>query len=275
MGMYDGLKEAFDQVRAEETLKERTRAFLWQKTRGYTRSAPPSGRRWIPAAACLMLLTVMLWGGTWLYFTPTMEISVDINPSIELGVNRFDRVISVDGYNEDGQALAQLLDVKYQGFEDAIDRILENETVSTLLSGDGLLSITVVGEDDAQAARVLTRIESCTAGWENVCCYAAHAEDVETAHALGLSCGKYRMYQELQALDPDIRVDEVRGMTMRELQTLIDSLAAGEAPAQQTRPAFQGDTAAQAAGNGGSGHHGEGGSGRGQEDCGTGRHGWD
>ena len=57
-----------------------------------------------------MLLTVTLWGGTWLYFTPTMEISVDINPSIELGVNRFDRVISVDGYNEDGQALAQLLD---------------------------------------------------------------------------------------------------------------------------------------------------------------------
>ena len=85
MGMYDGLKEAFDQVRAEEALNERTTAFLWQKTRGYTRSAPPPGRRWIPAAACLMLLTVMLWGGTWLYFTPTMEISVDINPSIELG----------------------------------------------------------------------------------------------------------------------------------------------------------------------------------------------
>ena len=275
MGMHDALKEAFDQVRAEETLKERTRAFLWQKTRGYTRRAPPPGRRWIPAAACLVLLTVMLWGGTWLYFTPTMEISVDINPSIELGVNRFDRVISVDGYNEDGQALAQLLDVKYQDFEDAIDRILENETVSTLLSGDGLLSITVVGEDDAQAARVLTRIESCTAGRENVCCYAAHAEDMETAHALGLSCGKYRMYQELLALDPDIRVDEVRGMTMRELQTLIDSLAAEEVPAQQTRPAFQGDTAAQAAGNGGSGHHGEGGSGHGQEDCGTGRHGWE
>ena len=273
--MHDALKEAFDQVRAEEALKERTRAFLWQKTRGYTRSAPPPGRRWIPAAACLVLLTVMLWGGTWLYFTPTMEISVDINPSIELGVNRFDRVISVDGYNEDGQALAQLLDVKYQDFEDAIDRILENETVSTLLSGDGLLSITVVGEDDAQAARVLTRIESCTAGRENVCCYAAHAEDMETAHALGLSCGKYRMYQELLALDPDIRVDEVRGMTMRELQTLIDSLAAEEVPAQQTRPAFQGDTAAQAAGNGGSGHHGEGGSGHGQEDCGTGRHGWE
>lgn len=273
--MHDALKEAFDQVRAEEALKERTRAFLWQKTRGYTRSAPPPGRRWIPAAVCLVLLTVTLWGGTWLYFTPTMEISVDINPSIELGVNRFDRVISVDGYNEDGQALAQLLDVKYQDFEDAIDRILENETVSTLLSGDGLLSITVVGEDDAQAARVLTRIESCTAGRENICCYAAHAEDVETAHALGLSCGKYRMYQELQALDPDIRVDEVRGMTMRELQTLIDSLAAEEAPAQQARPAFQGDTAAQAAGNGGSGHHGEGGSGRGQEDCGTGRHGWE
>ena len=285
--MYDGLKEALDQVRAEEALKERTRAFLWQKTRGYTRSVPPPGRRWIPAAACLLLLTVALWGGTWLYFTPTMEISVDINPSVELGVNRFDRVISVDGYNEDGQALARLLNVKYRDCEDAIQQILETDTVSTLLANDELLSIAVVGENDTQTARVLSQIEGCTAGVENVSCYAAHAEDVETAHALGLSCGKYRMYQELQALDPGITVEEVREMTMRELQTLKDRLEAGEDPAgqtgpgtqsgsaAQTGPAVQGGQAAQAAGNGSSWHHGEGSSGHEQEDCGTGRHGWD
>ena len=45
-------------------------------------------------------------GKRWLYFTPIAEISIDINPSIELRVNRFDQVISVDGLNGDGQALA-------------------------------------------------------------------------------------------------------------------------------------------------------------------------
>ena len=73
-------------------------------------------------------------------------------------------------------------------------------------------------------------------------------------------------------------------MSMRELQTLIDSLEAGEDPAVgQTGAGTQSGSAAQqgpavpggqAAGNG-SGHHGESGSGRGQEDCGTGQHGWE
>ena len=30
--------------------------------------------------------------------TPTAYISIDINPSLELGINRFDRIVSVEGY---------------------------------------------------------------------------------------------------------------------------------------------------------------------------------
>lgn len=260
-GMHDALKEAFDQVRAEEALKARTRAYLWQKTQGYTRGVPASRRRWIPAAACL-LLVALLWGGRWLYFTPTVEISMDINPSIELGVNRFDRVISVSGYNADGQALVQSLDVKYQDCADAIGQILENETISALLDDDGLLSIAVVGADDAQTSRVLSRIETCTAGEENVCCYSAHAGEVEEAHDMGLSYGKYRMFREIQALDPEITAEEVQGMTMRELQDLWDRLAAGEEPAAQT-------------GTGAAGHHGADSGGHHQENEQKGWHGGD
>ena len=41
----------------------------------------------------------------------------------------------------------------------------------------------------------------------------------------GLSCGKYRAFLELQRLDPDATVEEVRGMTMGELLRRIESLS--------------------------------------------------
>mgnify|MGYP006964182038 CR=1 FL=1 len=57
-------------------------------------------KRVLSVAACLLLLFL---GGRQFYFIPTVKISIDINPSMELGVNRFDRIVSVEGYNDDGK----------------------------------------------------------------------------------------------------------------------------------------------------------------------------
>lgn len=61
--------------------------------------------------------------GSWLYFTPTAAISIDINPSIELEVNRFGRVLSVTGYNDDGRVLADSLPIKHLGYADAAEQV--------------------------------------------------------------------------------------------------------------------------------------------------------
>ena len=79
---------------------------------------------------------------------------------------------------------------------------------------------------------------------------------------MGLSYGKYRMFQEIQALDPEITAEEVQGMTMRELQDLWDRLTAGEEPAAQT-------------GSGAASHHGAGSGGHHQENQQKGWHGGD
>ena len=84
--MNERLKEAFGAVHAEESLKRGTLDAIRRKTRGYRRCALP--RRLVPALACLM---VALGGLGGLYFTPTSVISIDVNPSLELSVNRFDR----------------------------------------------------------------------------------------------------------------------------------------------------------------------------------------
>lgn len=224
--MNDRIKEAFNQIQADEALKDRTREFLAQKTAGYampaaTRRRPPRILSACAACACLLL---MLLGGRWLYFTPTSVISIDINPSLELNVNRFDRIISVTAFNADGRELADSLDLKYRKYEDAVEYLLENRDIAGLLSGNEVLVITVTGTNEVQSAKIFSDLETCTSGHDNVHCYTSSHEDSAAAHASGLSCGKYRAFLQLQALDPDITPEEVQNMTMREIQDLIQRL---------------------------------------------------
>ena len=224
--MNDRLKGAFDQIQADEALKCRTKAFLVKKTGGYAHGRRFSGLRLIPALACCLLVIL---GGSWLWFTPTIAISIDINPSLELGVNRFDRVVSTRGYNEDGQELAESLDLHYLNYIEAVSRILASEKVSALLAGDEVLSVGVIGSDDARCAKMLSELESCTTEAENTYCYHADEEWAASAHEAGLSCGKYQAFLELQTLDPTITPEEVEDLTMREIREQIQTLSGDDA----------------------------------------------
>ncbi len=58
-------------------------------------------------AACLMLFATPAWA----YLTPYSYVSLDINPSFEFSINRFDRVLQVKAINDDGQRIAEQIDV--------------------------------------------------------------------------------------------------------------------------------------------------------------------
>ena len=113
------IKATFDQIHAEDALKSGTKAYLSEHVYKKSRGLSIHFRRFAAAAACSLL--VFLAGGSYLFFTPTVFISVDVNPSLELGINRFDRIVSVIGYNEDGRALADNLSIKYMDYTDALN----------------------------------------------------------------------------------------------------------------------------------------------------------
>lgn len=248
MNMNKAFKELFGTIKAEEELKDRTRAYLAVKTNGYTRAGKRKYMYHIYAAACVCTL-LMLFGGRWLFFTPTAEISIDINPSIELGINRFDRVISVKGFNKEGQELSGGLDIKYKNYAEAMEQILHDDSIAQLLSHDEVMTITVISSDGEQSAEILAGVETCAAKQNNTYCYLARPEEVASAHEMGFSCGKYRAFLELQLLAPDIDPETVQGMTMREIRELINSLSVDSGK----------DTSNS---NWGNGHHGHGSGGR-------------
>lgn len=219
--MNDRLKESFAAIHAEDTLKQTTKSFLARRTNCYTTGRRPV-RRLIPVMLCLL---VLLAGSGWVYLTPVAVISVDINPSVELGINRFDRVVSVTGFNEEGEALANDLHVRFLDFESALKQLLTSQNIAQYLEQDEVICIAVIGSNATTNSKLLETVRSCAAEHQQADCHTATAEEVAAAHEAGLSYGKYLAFLELQALDPYVTTNEIQDMTMREIRDLIAALS--------------------------------------------------
>ena len=79
--------------------------------------------------------------------------------------------------------------------------------------------------DQIQSKEVLNHIKGCTNKSENIYCYYIKAEEVENAHEAGFSCGKYKVFLEIQELDPRITAKEVKNMSMKEMRDLLKELS--------------------------------------------------
>lgn len=222
--MNKKLTHLFDQMHADESIKQKTLQAVQRKTSKRKRWYSSYYRWGLSVIACMALL---FFGIQWFYFTPVMTISIDINPSIELEINRFDQVISATSYNTDGEQLLASLNLKHQDYEQAIQMITESETIASLLDKDEVLAIVVVSDDDETGTAVMKKIQACTDPDRTYCSYA-NQEEVEDAHALGLSYGKYIAYMQLKQYDDTLTIEEVQQMTMREIHEQIDHFCSDE-----------------------------------------------
>lgn len=227
----NAFKDAFDAIEADETLKMRTAQAVSTAMKKDPRKR--LRQRLLPVLAAVCLLAAVGLGGHHLYTTPTTVLSIDINPSLEMEINRFDRVIAVRGYNADGEVLAENLDVRGERYHEAIDAFMNDATVTDCLARGEELSIAVVQTergDVAQNDAVLDYITSCTARHANVHCYStdSNAEQMSDAHEAGLSCGKYNLYQTLRRAGISITPEEVRSKSVRELEALLRENNAGD-----------------------------------------------
>lgn len=220
------IKAAFDSVHAEASLKEETKNRIAKKTKGFAKRPAGNFRRAAALAACFVVLLLGA-AGYFAYTTPVAAISIDINPSIELTVNRFDRVINATGYNTDGEQVVAELDLKNKNYAAAMNAVLQDDTVASCLEEDGLLEVTLT----SGSQETMQQMQDCICAQTSVTAEQIYCtdrrEEVEVAHAAGVSFGKYRAFLELQKADPDVTVEEIKTLSMREIRERI-AAASGE-----------------------------------------------
>lgn len=224
--MANRIYDALAPVRASEELKSSTCAYL--KAERERRDSHPErfhfSVRELSLAACMVLFLTVGIGGYTVIRTPVSYISIDVNPSIELALNRMDRVVSAAAYNEDGEIVLEGVSVKGKPYAEAIDTIVESDAMSGYLSEDAVLTFTVASKNDEKEAILQEGVEqthSCKGhGGQSA---NADVELVSEAHGHGVSFGKYAAYMELAQYDDSVTVEDCRDMTMTEIHHQIDA----------------------------------------------------
>ena len=101
--------------------------------------------RWGTMAACLCLLLL----GTWAWQSPIGTVRMQINPDVQMSVNRFDRVVVLEGLNEDGAALIDGYHAYGKGMKAVSDELADRAMEQGYLADGGKITLTISSEKDS------------------------------------------------------------------------------------------------------------------------------
>ena len=203
----------------------------------------PARRPWlkyIAAAACLCILIGGALGinGIRLDRTVNATVSLDVNPGVEISVNRKDRVLDVKPLNGDGEIILAGMDLSGTKLDVAVNALIgsmlkngyiNEKANSILISVD--TSDTARGERlQKQLSEEASRLLSAENLDPSVISQTVNADDrlKELASEYNISAGKVRLINELIAQDAARSFEQLAKLTINELNLLLRSAEKAE-----------------------------------------------
>ena len=176
------------------------------------------GGRIAAIAACLALVACLI-GGVADFLRPVAYVGIDVNPSVELTLNRFDIVVGTHALNDDGQRALDEAPCMWRPFDDAARDL---DGAMRAIAGEGaVVEVSIDCDNEGRYAALAAQSNNCFGRNGEARCNRTNAEERQAAHNLGMGVAKYRAYQELQEAGVDITAEECASMSMRELRDLL------------------------------------------------------
>ncbi|WP_297424226.1 hypothetical protein [Clostridium sp.] len=200
------------------------------------------------AIALAVVAVSSLGGGVYAHAktTPVAYVSMDINPSIELGVNTFNEVVSAEAYNEDGKKVLEGTNLVNIKVKDAVDVVISNAVSDGYLKDDDTISkdaadptattpaaveITTATDKDGLADKLNESLKEAAdkALEDNNIEATVETDNValarrDEARQLGITPGKLNLIQKLQALDTSINVEDYKDSSVKDIQKKFNEL---------------------------------------------------
>lgn len=183
----------------------------------YVRQSPVKNTRIMTRiaaiAACFILVFGTLMGFLMMNSQPYGYVSVDINPSIEYRLNRFNKVVRVSAVNQDGEALLAIIGIenlKGEDIESALSLTVNELSVQGYLDGENTgIMISSSSKNDRSSKALDQKLKAYTEQEEKlagitVITASVPPETVEEASNLGTTAGKLHL---IKALGEDISAE--------------------------------------------------------------------
>ena len=231
--MVTQFRAVLDRVKAEDELIEKTERYLRAKLENpasvenlYFIRRERRMKKILAACIAAVLVIGVLAGGYTYLKTPVAYISLDINPSIELGINALNRVVSAEGANRDGRALLEGQKIISASLTDALDSLIGIAAQKNYISDDGTTVVSITAEsNNRKRAQNLTNIGEQAVN-KSIVRYKVRAVIYKDSADLslrlearkkGVSSGKLKLIKSLQALEPSITVEQYKNSKVSDL----------------------------------------------------------
>lgn len=207
-------------------------------------------------AACLALVACLI-GGVADFLRPMAYVGIDVNPSVELTLNRFDIVVGTHALNDDGQQALNEASCMWRPFDDAARDL---DGAMRAITGEGaVVEVSIDCDNESRYAALAAQSNNCFGCNGEAHCDRTNAKERQAAHNLGMGVAKYRAYQELQKAGVDISAEECASMSMRELRDLLVRNGGDTSEGEGEHPHMGNGQGAGAHNDGAKGHgHGNG-----------------
>ena len=187
-----------------------------QKRRKALRFA--KGGRIAAIAACVALVACLI-GGVADFLRPVAYVGIDVNPSVELTLNRFDIVVGTCALNDDGQRALDEVPCMWRAFDDAARDL---DGAMRAIAGEGaVVEVSIDCDNESRYTALAAQSNNCFGCNGEAHCDRTNAEERQAAHNSGMGVAKYRAYQALQEAGVDISAEECASMSMRELRNML------------------------------------------------------
>lgn len=181
-----------------------------------------------------IILVFLVIGGSasfiGLYTAEAERVYIDINPSVEVVVNYFDRVIKVNNNNEDAAAILATIQTKGVRLNDFVDNFIVEANNKGYIEEDGAIFISVASNRTRQAEQKTAELGTLA---QNIIAQknlpavieSQNVSDVNRKEAQdnNISVGKLKVIQNIIAMDNSYSIDELKDLDMRELKTILDN----------------------------------------------------
>lgn len=223
--MKDKIRSAFAEIHADEALMGSTAAYLHRelkKRQHRNKSFVPPKLAGVFAAVAVFVIGIFAYN---LYFTTDAYVSIDVNPSVELTLNRFDKVIATYAFNEDGERIlseASLWGKSYNKAAGLIITCMENDGYFT---DDVLVSVTVQTTSSERERLLCSALQrfidvqvSSVGAASEVEVFPVSAEVWGNAHGCNMSPAKYLAIQELLEVDEEATIEDYSDSSIRQIR---------------------------------------------------------
>lgn len=179
--------------------------------------------KWASSVAAAVILCVV---SAWTYWAPYSYVSLDVNPSIEYQVNRFDRVIGVQAVNGDGDEIIQSINVTNNPVDQAVKTTIDQIAANGYLDEDfcGIVISTScknekkageLAEQLQRSAEEEARLKSSSVIVETV---SVDEQQRQQAKDMGVTPGKLNLVEKLQeSTEEDVAVEEWLNKSVKDI----------------------------------------------------------